>query len=126
MDIFWLFLGGITVSLTSSWETMKEVFSNRNILAIGLTTSLWTLCNSGWRPFWSIYLTEELGADLFAVGLLSTIQTADQLLFQLPGGLLADRVGRKPLIMISRITTPISLGLIPFPLIILHFSGHAY
>jgi len=89
---------------------MKEVFSNRNILTIGLTTSLWTLCNSGWRPFWSIYLTEELGADLLAVGLLSTIQTADQFLFQLPGGVLADKYGRRKIIVYGtslRLLSPI-------------------
>jgi len=87
------------MSIRSTLQTIKEVFSNRNILAIGLTTSLWTLCNSGWRPFWSMYLTEELGADIAAIGLLSTIQTADQLLFQLPGGIIADKFGRRKIIV---------------------------
>lgn len=105
------------MSIRSSLTTIKEVFSNRNILAIGLTTSLWTLCNSGWRPFWSMYLTEELGAGVAAVGILSTIQTADQLLFQLPGGIMADKYGRRKIIVYGT-----SLRLLP-P-IIYWFSTH--
>jgi len=64
-----------------------------------------------------MYLIEELGADVVAVGLLSTIQTADQLLFQLPGGIIADKYGRRKIIVYGT-----SLRLLP-P-IIYWFSTH--
>jgi len=77
----------------------KEVFSNRNILSIAVTTSIISLCDMGWRPFWSLYLKNDLGATITVVGLLSTIASSERLLFQLPGGLLADRYGRRKIIV---------------------------
>ncbi|MCJ7731537.1 hypothetical protein MUP51_04405, partial [Candidatus Bathyarchaeota archaeon] len=38
------------------WSMIKDVFSNRNILAISLTTSLWSLVQQGWSPFWPKYM----------------------------------------------------------------------
>ena len=61
-------------------------------------------------PFWTPYLIKELGADLAAVGLLSMIQSSERLLFQLPGGVLAERFGRRKIIVYGtamRILTPI-------------------
>jgi MFS family permease len=77
----------------------KDVFSNKNILVIALTTSLISITDMGWRPFWGLYLTKELGASIAAVGLLSTIASSENLLFQLPGGLLADKYGRRKIII---------------------------
>lgn len=78
---------------------VQDVFSSRNILAIAVTTSMITLCDMGWRPFWSLYLKNELKASIAAVGLLSMIQSSERLLFQLPGGLIADRFGRRKIII---------------------------
>ena len=94
----------------SYWSIVKSVFSSRNILAIAITTSMITLCDMGWRPFWSLYLVNELGANVWAVGVLSMIQSSERLLFQLPGGLIADRFGRRKIIVYGtalRILTPI-------------------
>jgi len=91
-------------------KTIKDVFSNKNILAIAITTSLITLSDMGWRPFWSLYLKNELGASIAAVGLLSMIQSSERLVFQLPGGILADKWGRRKIIVLGtalRIVTPI-------------------
>jgi len=91
-------------------KTIKDVFSNKNILAIAITTSLITLSDMGWRPFWSLYLKNELGASIAAVGLLSMIQSSERLVFQLPGGILADKWGRRKIIVLGtslRIITPI-------------------
>ncbi|HUS77186.1 MAG TPA: MFS transporter [Patescibacteria group bacterium] len=77
----------------------KDVLSNKNILVIALTTSLISITDMGWRPFWGLYLTKELGASIAAVGLLSTIASSENLLFQLPGGLLADKYGRRKIII---------------------------
>ncbi|UCD45081.1 MAG: MFS transporter [Candidatus Bathyarchaeota archaeon] len=91
-------------------KTIKDVFSSKNILAIAITTSLITLSDMGWRPFWSLYLKNELGASIAAVGLLSMIQSSERLVFQLPGGILADKWGRRKIIILGtalRIITPI-------------------
>lgn len=69
-----------------------------------------TLSEMAWRPFWSLYLTNELGASIAAVGLLAMVQSSERLLFQLPGGILADRWGRRKIIVYGtalRIITPI-------------------
>jgi len=97
--------------ISSSYlRVIKDVFSSKNILAIAITTSMITLSDMGWRPFWSLYLKNELGASIAAVGLLSMIQSSERLLFQLPGGILADRWGRRKIIVFGtalRIITPI-------------------
>ncbi|MFB0557953.1 MAG: MFS transporter [Candidatus Bathyarchaeia archaeon] len=80
-------------------RVVRDVFSNKNILVIAITTSSITLVDMGWRPFWTLYLKNELGASITAVGLLSTIASSERLLFQLPGGLLADRYGRRKIIV---------------------------
>ena len=55
-------------------KIVRDVFSSRNILTIAITTSMMDICMSGWRPFWGLYLTNELGATIGALGLMSTIQ----------------------------------------------------
>lgn len=49
--------------------------------------------------WWSIYLL-EIGAPIPIVGLLAMIQNVSNILFQIPGGMLADRFGRKKVIML--------------------------
>lgn len=78
---------------------VKKVFSNRNILVISLTTTLWGVSNSGFQTFWSLWLRKDLGISLAMVGLLSTFQSAEQLLFQLPGGIITDKIGRRKIIL---------------------------
>jgi len=88
---------------------MKEVFSNRNIMVITATTSIWTFIFSLYGSFWPLYLL-ELGATTEIIGLLSMISSTALLLFQLPGGILADRIGRRKVIVygsMCRLLTPI-------------------
>ena len=77
----------------------REVFSNKNIIAISITTSLWSFVSMGYRPYWTVYLQEYLGASVTQIGIFSMISTAESLIFQLPGGLLADRYGRRNIIL---------------------------
>jgi MFS family permease len=79
----------------------KEVFSNRNILAIGTTNMLYQVFNTLWEVWWSVYLTKVLNTPVEIVGILATIQSTSQILFQLPGGIIADRIGRKKVIVIG-------------------------
>jgi len=78
---------------------LKEVFSNRNILAIGSTNMLYQVFNALWETWWSLYLMTVLNTPVAIVGLLATLQSTSQILFQLPGGILADRIGRKKVIV---------------------------
>ena len=95
---------------SSSGDIIKDVFSKKNILAIAITTSMWSLANMGWRPFWSLYITNELGASITILGMISMVQSSQSLLFQLPGGIIADRWGRRKIIIFGtslRILPPI-------------------
>lgn len=51
-----------------------------------------------WRPFWGLYVL-ELGGSKAVLGALSTLQAFSNLLLQLPGGVLADRLGRRHVIL---------------------------
>jgi len=97
--------------------TMKLVFTNRNILITSLTSMIaFGIFSALWSTWWALYLIEELGATIEIVGLLSMIQTSSSLLFQLPGGILADRIGRRRVIGLGtsiRIIAPISFVLAP-------------
>jgi len=80
-------------------EVFKEVISNRNIMTIAVTTSLISMSGMAYRPYWGLFLKEVLFADSIAIGLLSAISSSERLLFQLPGGILADRFGRRKIIV---------------------------
>jgi MFS family permease len=60
---------------------------------------LYQVFNGLWELWWSLYLIEELNTPVTIVGLLATIQNTSRILFQLPGGVLADRIGRKKVIV---------------------------
>ncbi len=92
--------------------TLKEVFSNRNIVAISSTNMLYTIFNGFWELWWGLYLVQVLGVSATIVGLLATIQNTGRILFQLPGGMLADRIGRKKVIVYGtalRVLAPVFL-----------------
>jgi MFS family permease len=78
---------------------LKQVFSNRNILAIGTSNMLYQVFNALWETWWSVYLVKVLDAPIMVIGLLATLQSTSQILFQLPGGIVADRIGRKKVIV---------------------------
>lgn len=89
---------------------LKQVFSNRNIITISTTNMLYTIFNGLWELWWSLYLIEVLNTPVVIVGLLATVQNTSRILFQLPGGILADRIGRKRVIVFGtsmRVIAPI-------------------
>ena len=85
--------------LEEYYSMFKDVFSNKNIMAISVTVALWGMMGQGYRPFWALYLKTYLGASVTNIGIFSMISTAESLIFQLPGGLIADRYGRRKLIL---------------------------
>lgn len=82
-------------------DTLRNIFSSNNVLAISFTTSIWMACSMGWRPYWSLYLKQDLGASITVIGMLSMISLSSQLFFQLPGGILADKFGRRKIIILG-------------------------
>jgi MFS family permease len=91
---------------------LRQVFSNRNVLAISTTNMLYQIFNGLWQLWWTLYLIDELNTPIYIVGLLATIQSGSSILFQLPGGILADRIGRKKVIIFGtglRVIAPIFL-----------------
>ena len=91
---------------------LKQVFSNRNVITISSTNMLYNVFNGLWELWWSLYLVEVLNTPFIIVGLLATIQNTSRILFQLPGGIVADRIGRKKVIVYGtalRVIAPIFL-----------------
>jgi len=82
--------------------SMTTVLSNRNLMAVTLTQSLLMFASFLWKPFWSLYIL-ELGGSKSIVGALATLQSFSNLALLLPGGVLADRFGRKRVILASSI-----------------------
>jgi MFS family permease len=73
---------------------------------------LYHIFNSLWELWWSLYLLEVLNTPITIIGLLATIQNTSRILFQLPGGIIADRIGRKKVIVFGtglRVLAPILL-----------------
>ena len=80
---------------------IKRVLSNRNVLVTSMTSALAVFFNQVYQPYWSLYLKDALGMSIEQIGLLAVIQRSENLLFQLPGGILADRIGRKKVTLIG-------------------------
>lgn len=81
-------------------------------MVISSTNMLYTIFNGFWELWWVIYLSDVLGVSPIIVGFLATIQNTSRILFQLPGGMLADRIGRKRVIVYGtalRVIAPIFL-----------------
>ena len=95
---------------------MRRVFSSRNLVVITLTQSLFMLTATLWWPYWSLYIV-ELGASKAQLGMLFMLEMSSQLLLQLPGGILTDRLGRKKVIVIGSIFRALS------PIIYLRFKA---
>lgn len=91
---------------------LGQVFSNRNIVALSSTNMLYHIFNNLWELWWSLYLFEVLKTPITIIGLLATIQNTSRILFQLPGGIITDRIGKKKVIVFGtglRVLAPILL-----------------
>lgn len=92
-----------------SLGVIREAFSSRNVMVLTITQTLFMFTVFLWWPYWSLFIL-ELGATKELLGMLQMIETVTQLVCQLPGGILADRFGRRRLIVYSsffRVASPI-------------------
>ena len=100
----------------SSFSVIRETFSNRNVAVLTITQTLFMFTAFLWWPYRSLFIL-ELGATKELLGMLLMLETVSRLMFQLPGGVMADRLGRRKLIVLSSV---IRLG---SPLVLL-FATH--
>jgi MFS family permease len=89
----------------------RETFSNRNIMVLTATQTIFMFTAFLFWPYRSLYIL-ELGATKELLGMLLMLETVSQLAFQLPGGILADRLGRRKVLIMStlfRLGSPVIL-----------------
>ena len=77
----------------SLFSTIREVFSNRNVLILTISQTPFMFTAFLWFPYRSLFIL-ELGATKELLGVLLMLETIGQVIFQLAGGILADRLGR--------------------------------
>jgi len=69
-------------------------------MTVTLSQSILMFASFLWRPYWGLYIL-ELGGSKSVIGGLATLQAFSSLLLMFPGGILADRFGRKRVILAS-------------------------
>ncbi len=90
-------------------SAIREVFSNRNVLILTISQTPFMFTSFLWFPYRSLFIL-EFGATKELLGILLMLETLGQIIFQLTGGILADRLGRRRIIVYSsffRIASPI-------------------
>ena len=90
------------MSVVSSFKVIRETFSNRNVAVLTITQTLFMFTAFLWWPYRSLFIL-ELGATKELLGMLLMLETVSRLLFQLPGGVMADRLGRRKVIVVSSV-----------------------
>jgi MFS family permease len=79
---------------------IRETFRSRNVAVLTGTQAFWLFTAFLWWPYRSLFIL-ELGASKETLGMILMIETLGQVVFQLPGGVLADRYGRKRVIVLG-------------------------
>jgi MFS family permease len=86
----------------ASLNVIRETFANRNLAVLTLTQTFYMFTAFLWWPYRSLFIL-ELGASKELLGMLLMVESVSQVVFQLPGGILTDRLGRRKVIIISSI-----------------------
>ncbi|HEU5106698.1 MAG TPA: MFS transporter [Solirubrobacterales bacterium] len=66
------------------------------------------------RALWIVYLSEE-GYSLFEISLLQALLNIGMVVGEIPTGVLADRIGRRPLLVAGRLASVLYLGALLLP-----------
>jgi MFS family permease len=95
-------------------ETLSQPFQlSKNIQLMIIVACLTNFAVRMVQPFLVVYAVDIIGLTNTEWGLIQTVLSLLAAFLAVPGGLLADRIGRKPCILASRIAGPISyFGLI--------------
>lgn len=86
--------------MSSFLSSLRRVLSDRNVRVLTVADVLFLFGGTLWWPFQSLYIL-ELGASKEILGMLMMLQSLTMLLFQIPGGILADRLGRRRVIILA-------------------------
>lgn len=86
--------------VSSFLSALRQILSNRNMMVLTIADVLFLFGGTLWWPFQSLYIL-ELGASKEVLGILMMFQSVAMLLFQIPGGILADRLGRRRVIVLA-------------------------
>ncbi|MCW3991508.1 MAG: MFS transporter [Candidatus Bathyarchaeota archaeon] len=86
----------------ASLNVIRETFANRNLAVLTFTQTFYMFTAFLWWPYRSLFIL-ELGATKELLGILLMVESVSQVVFQLPGGILTDRLGRRKVIIISSI-----------------------
>ncbi len=81
-----------------SLASVREFLGNRNIVIVMIMQTLSMFLSWLWWPYKSMFIL-GLGATNEILGLLVMIETLGGMFLQIPGGVLADRYGRKRVII---------------------------
>ena len=85
-----------------SLQSVRDFLGNRNVVLVMITQTLSMFLAWLWWPYKSLFII-ELGATKELLGLLVMVETIGGMFFQIPGGVLADRYGRKRVILAASI-----------------------
>ncbi len=87
---------------------IMELRHNRNIMVLMSTQTIFMFTAFLWWPFRSLYI-KGLGASVEILGLVLSLETVANIVFQYPGGVLTDRWGRRRMLIISGVFRFISV-----------------
>ena len=79
---------------------------------VWILTAVAAISGFAMRSVWSfmvIYAVEEIGLTNTQWGLIGTIVSIISTTLTIPGGILSDRIGRKPCIVVSKVLAPLSI-----------------
>jgi maltose/moltooligosaccharide transporter len=96
-------LGELPEKRTPVIESLRSVFrqKDRSALLILVSIFLWFSAYWGIRPFITLYVIEYLGLSEGIAGLSTGMVAIAYLLFAIPSGMLAHRIGRRRVIRVS-------------------------
>ena len=84
--------------MSSFISRARRIYSNRNFRVLNLADMIFLLGGNLWWTFQPLYIL-ALGASKEELGILMMFGSAMMLIPQIPGGILADRFGRKKVIL---------------------------
>lgn len=82
---------------------LSNLVTNRSLLAMLITASITSIALRISSPFVAIYVTEIIGLTKTEWGLIQSVSMAIATIMAIPGGVLADRMGRRPFIILARL-----------------------
>jgi MFS family permease len=89
-------------SFETAYFGLKDVLSNKNVLLMTITVTLFHFTRNLFLPWLPLYL-DVLGAPVQIIGVFFTVKAILTFLMAAPGGILADRYGRRKTILLGHV-----------------------